>query len=307
MNGETYILGTNQGCLSAVSASGSALCFVDKETAKSSPLALWTATVSGNYVSFTNQEGQTLSFNYSSYSSRRYFYVTTSATAYQNLTPAQTSSGVRLYYRYNNRTNYYLCGLNSSDYASANTTTNSAITFNPLVKTTQTTTIDIDGFDYVITNAPLENETSVAVTKKWEHPTGDKSLYEKEQVTIKLLANGVDTGRTVTLSLKNGWTDTFLGLPYTDDDGNLIVYSIEESWQTSDWVAIYDDIIVIEGDIPSYKATVTNIYRWEFGEPLPATGGIGVFVYILCGLILVFGPLVYGFSLRRRYERRSKN
>ena len=39
---------------------------------------------------------------------------------------------------------------------------------------------------------------------------------------------------------------------------------------------------------------------------LPSTGGIGIPIYILGGLILVIGPLVYGFSLRRRYERRSK-
>lgn len=39
---------------------------------------------------------------------------------------------------------------------------------------------------------------------------------------------------------------------------------------------------------------------------LPSTGGIGIPIYIPGGLILVIGPLVYGFSLRRRYERRSK-
>ena len=39
---------------------------------------------------------------------------------------------------------------------------------------------------------------------------------------------------------------------------------------------------------------------------LPATGGIGTPLYILCGLTLVLGPLVYGFSLRRRYGRRLK-
>lgn len=48
--------------------------------------------------------------------------------------------------------------------------------------------------------------------------------------------------------------------------------------------------------------TVKNLRGYE----LPSTGGIGTFLYILCGLILVFGPFVYGFSLRRRYERRSK-
>ena len=42
------------------------------------------------------------------------------------------------------------------------------------------------------------------------------------------------------------------------------------------------------------------------GYALPSTGGIGVPFYILCGAILILVPLVYGFSLRRRYERRSK-
>ena len=42
------------------------------------------------------------------------------------------------------------------------------------------------------------------------------------------------------------------------------------------------------------------------GYALPSTGGTGALLYILCGLFLVSAPLVYGFSLRRRYERRSK-
>ena len=42
------------------------------------------------------------------------------------------------------------------------------------------------------------------------------------------------------------------------------------------------------------------------GYALPSTGGAGVLLYVLCGLILVLGPLVYGFSLKHRYERGSK-
>jgi uncharacterized repeat protein (TIGR02543 family) len=48
--------------------------------------------------------------------------------------------------------------------------------------------------------------------------------------------------------------------------------------------------------------TVKNLRGYE----LPSTGGAGIFFNILCGLSLVLGPLVYGFSLRRRYEWRSK-
>ncbi len=39
---------------------------------------------------------------------------------------------------------------------------------------------------------------------------------------------------------------------------------------------------------------------------LPATGGIGITLYVLCGLILISAPLVYGLRLRLKYERRSR-
>ena len=48
--------------------------------------------------------------------------------------------------------------------------------------------------------------------------------------------------------------------------------------------------------------TVKNLRGYE----LPSTGGTGIFFHILCGLFLVSAPLVYGLSLRRKYERRSR-
>lgn len=47
--------------------------------------------------------------------------------------------------------------------------------------------------------------------------------------------------------------------------------------------------------------TVKNLRGYE----LPSTGGVGVHLYILCGLLLMAAPLVYGFSLWRRRERRD--
>ncbi|MBR5315917.1 MAG: InlB B-repeat-containing protein, partial [Firmicutes bacterium] len=48
--------------------------------------------------------------------------------------------------------------------------------------------------------------------------------------------------------------------------------------------------------------TVSNLRGYE----LPSTGGMGNLIYLLCGLILVLAPLVYGLSLRRKHERRSQ-
>jgi uncharacterized repeat protein (TIGR02543 family) len=48
--------------------------------------------------------------------------------------------------------------------------------------------------------------------------------------------------------------------------------------------------------------TVKNLRGYE----LPSTGGAGIFLNILCGLFFISAPLVYGLSLRRKYEGRSR-
>ena len=61
----------------------------------------------------------------------------------------------------------------------------------------------------------------------------------------------------------------------------------------------------VSGDYTTGKQLLTLTVKNLRGYKLPSTGGAGIF-YILCGLFLVAAPLVYGFSLRRRYERRSE-
>ena len=124
---------------------------------------------------------------------------------------------------------------------------------------------------------------------------------------MKLLANGKDTGRTVTLSLKNGWTDVFRGLPYEDSDGNVIVYTVEEVWSSKDWLVEYGPIYTSGGTVPTYDTTVTNVYRWGHGVELPSTGTSARLLFILCGSgIMLFSLVVYGFVSRRKRERRMK-
>ena len=299
VNGETYVLRTDQGYLSTVSATGQNFCFVDEATAKSSDLALWKATVSSGNVKLTNQAGQSL--NYHSSGMSRYFNATTGTGKTQNLTVTTDNGVTRLRY-----SSYYFGSLNRNNYGSTTTNSRSALAFYPIVKTVETTVVKLDGYGYAITNTPLATETSLKVVKEWEYPGGDSSFYEKEQVTIRLLANGVDTGRTETVSLKSNWTAVFNGLPYLDEAGTPIVYTVEESWDNENWVPKYGAVTVLGGEVPTYETTVTNRYRWIGSYELPGTGGIGLPIYILCGLIFVFGPFVYGFSLRRRYGRRSK-
>ena len=303
-NGETYILKTSSGYLSAVAEGKDTLQYVDEATAKASPLALWKATVSSGVVKLTNQVGQSL--NYYSSGATRYFNVTTGSTSSQNLTATEQGTGFRLAYK-SGRTSYYLSTtLNNRGYIEAKSQANSAVRVNLIMKTVTSTTLEIKGYGYAIINTPLDTETSLKVTKRWDYPGGDTAFYEKEQVTIRLLANGVDTGRTETVSLKNNWVAVFNGLPYLDEAGEPIVYSVVESWENMDWIPVYGPVTTVSGTTPSYETVITNTYRWTGSFELPATGSIGTPIYILCGLALMIAPLVYGFSLRRKNGRRSK-
>ena len=304
-NGETYMLKTEFGYLSTKSASTDTLHFVDEATAKDSPLALWTATVSNGLVRLTNQAGQSLNFNRD-----RWCFNATGNGSKNNLTPSTKGTGLILASSTYQNQWYtevvYLCGLDGNGYLSGNGSNDSALVFHPMVKRASSTTVVLDGYGYSITNAPLATETSVKVTKRWEHPMGDASLYEKTQVTMRLYANGVDTGRTETVNLKSNWTAIFHGLPYLDDDGNPITYTVVEIWKSEDWIPVYSPVTAIGGAIPTYEITVTNVYRWTGSFELPATGGTGNALIVLLGLIFIIGPFVYGFSLRRRNEGRSK-
>ena len=84
---------------------------------------------------------------------------------------------------------------------------------------TSTTTGDATT-GFMITNTNTE-KVDVSVTKKWVGPKAGP-------VTVHLLADGTDTGKTVTLSDSNSWTDTFSGLDKYNADGTEIVYTVKE-------------------------------------------------------------------------------
>ena len=304
VNGKDYLLIVNGQCISTVAEDQKTLCLVDEALAKTSPLALWKATVSSNLVKLTNQAGQSLTYYASG--STRYFTTATNSDASQNLTQTAHNGGVRLAYK-SGRTTYYISDFNDGNgYFSAKSQADSALTIQPMERRVTTTVVDLDGEGYSITNSPLDSETSLKVTKRWSHPGVDEVVYEKAQVTFKLYANGVDTGRTETVSLKNNWVAEFNGLPYLDSAGEPITYTVVESWETNDWIVSYGPVNSSGGTIPTYETTVTNTYRWTGSFELPPTGGIGYPIYILSGLVLILAPLVYGLRLRRRYRKGAR-
>ncbi len=294
----TYLFKTGDKYLSATSATVSTFKLVDEETAKKSSLAQWTVTVDrNNRAKITNGEGQTIT--YINNSGRK--YVVNSSLGNQNLTVERNNSGL-FRFKYDDR---YMTNVNQNGEAGTSTNINSALTFKAYELVTKEEVINIDKHGFQITNTPLQEETSLTVTKNWELLAGDYASYQQELVTVKLLADGVDTGRTVTLMLKNGWTDTFRGLPYKDEEGNVIVYTVEEVWKKYDWRVTYGEIVTIDGKVPTYRTTVTNTHV-PMGPALPSTGSFARLGYIYCGGGIMLASLISGIRLRRRKERRLK-
>ena len=87
-----------------------------------------------------------------------------------------------------------------------------------------------DGFTVTNTSTATVN---VPVEKKWVGPAADKA-------TVRLLAGGTDSGRSLELSDANGWKASFEGLPKYDASGAEIAYAVAE-----DAVDGYDSAVCV--------------------------------------------------------------
>lgn len=68
---------------------------------------------------------------------------------------------------------------------------------------------------------PAEDKTTVSVKKNWIGPEGDS-------VTVHLLADGIDTGKTLKLTKDSAWSGTFVGLRVYSETGEKIAYTVSE-------------------------------------------------------------------------------
>jgi len=302
IDGGMYILGISDEYLSVrIGDDGNPkLYLVDRETAKTTVAAQWTAAmINGRYV-LTNGDGWILNYHHSNSSNSRWINVVKAADVEnQYLSFIETTDGIKMYFPHT--TGDYYCGSLNSQYGILGVTDQeSAVTFIPR------TPGHVADVNFGVTNTPLDSITSVKVRKLWDAGIATGVNYDKLQAVIKLYANGKDTGRTVTLNLKNGWTATFEGLPYTDLDGNVIVYTVEESTVPDGWIVSYGDMTSSGSGTPTYSVTVTNRYIAGHGVELPSTGGYGALPWVLCGFVMTTGSLVLGYALRRKRERRSE-
>lgn len=91
-------------------------------------------------------------------------------------------------------------------------------------------TTEVNGYD--VTNTHVPSKIDIDVRKVWENT----STYP-DSVTIKLLANGEDTRKTLVLTADNNWTGTFEDLDEYSN-GEKIEYTISEV-HLADYETIY--------------------------------------------------------------------
>ena len=130
-----------------------------------------------------------------------------------------------------------------------------------------TQTTDRKGEEVTITNTHVPEKTSLKFKKAWEGDDADEDkAYRPDSVTVRLKADGVFTGKTVTVKPdRNGnWAGSFSGLPkYTNPEGlsgreHEIEYIVEEE-------PVYRYLDTYQKDPSTGDITITNRY-WPFGD-----------------------------------------
>jgi len=121
---------------------------------------------------------------------------------------------------------------------------------------------EVNGYD--VTNSYTPEQTSVSVSKAWADGDNQDGL-RPESVTVKLYADGVDTGLSVNLNAENNWSASFTGLDVYKD-GIKIAYTVEENVVDGYTAAIsgnaVDGYIVTNTHTPA-TVNVGGIKIWE--------------------------------------------
>ena len=101
------------------------------------------------------------------------------------------------------------------------------------------TTRTTNGPDYNLTNKHEPEKTSVKVTKAWNDANNQDGV-RPDSVKVKLLADGVETDKTVTLTKENNWKGSFDNLDKykTGKVGQEIQYTVKEEAVENGYVGV---------------------------------------------------------------------
>jgi len=110
---------------------------------------------------------------------------------------------------------------------------------------------------FTITNTHEVEKTSVTATKVWDDEKNQDGKRPTE-ITLHLLADNEDTGKTAVLNAENEWTYTWTGLD-VNADGKLVQYTVAEETVDGN---VYTATYTYDDEAP-YEITVTNTYTPE--------------------------------------------
>ncbi|WBB30925.1 Cna B-type domain-containing protein [Parvimonas micra] len=149
-------------------------------------------------------------------------------------------------------------------------------------------TTEVKGYD--VKNSYTPGKTSLQVTKAWEDKN-DQDGVRPNSVTIKLLADGVETGKKLVLTKANNWTGSFTDLDEYKD-GKKIVYTIKEEPVGNGYKS------VITGN-EKEGFVVTNVRTPEQRIPKTGAGSNSALYAVLLGLS---GTVIFSVFRRKRKE-----
>ena len=162
-----------------------------------------------------------------------------------------------------------------------------------------TITTDKDG-KYTITNEHTPEKTAVKGHKIWKDED-NKDGIRPASITVKLLADGKETGQTATVSETSGWTYEFTGLDRYQE-GKEIAYTVEEVNVPDGYTASVEGYNITNTHTPE-KPTPgkpNEPGKPKKGGELPNTGSESNQVALIAGIALL--GLGTGFLARRKKE-----
>lgn len=141
---------------------------------------------------------------------------------------------------------------------------------------------------YNVTNSYTPGKTSITVTKNWQD-NQDQYGKRPNEITVLLLADGVETGKTLVLNDKNMWMGSFSDLDEFKS-GQKIAYTVKE-------VPVNGYISAISGDAET-GFTITNTYNPTIDYP-PKTGDkTNLSLWIITCFMAIFGIFITTYAYR---------
>ena len=151
-----------------------------------------------------------------------------------------------------------------------------------------------------VTNTHTPEKTAVKGKKIWKDED-NKDGIRPASITVKLLADGKETGQTATVSETSGWTYEFTGLDRYQE-GKEIAYTVEEVNVPDGYTASVEGYNITNTHTPE-KPTPgkpNEPGKPKKGGELPNTGSESNQVALVAGFVLL--GLGTGFLARRKKE-----